>query len=80
MDSINSLNPRYTKVEEEGRVEKFMIYIYGQRGYQDRYRSNSGDRRIQFSGRVQYGQNYRGRPCMNKIIEMTIEEVILEGM
>ena len=35
---------------------------YDQRNYHNRYRSNSGDRRIQFSGRIQYGQNYRGRP------------------
>ena len=26
-----------------------------------RYRSNSGDRRISYRGRAQYGQNYRGR-------------------
>ena len=31
------------------------------RNYQNRYRSNSGDRRIHFSGRIQKGQNYRGR-------------------
>ena len=32
------------------------------KNYQNRYRSNSGDRRIQFSGSIQYRQNYRGRP------------------
>ena len=26
--SINSLNPRYTKLEEEDRVENFMIYVF----------------------------------------------------
>ena len=30
--------------------------------YQNRYRLNSGDRRIQFSARIQYRQKYRGRP------------------
>ena len=30
--------------------------------YQNRYRSDSGDRRISFSGRIQCGQNYRDRP------------------
>ena len=35
---------------------------YDQGNYQNRIRSNSRDRRIQFSGRSQYGQNYRGRP------------------
>ena len=34
---------------------------YDQRNCQNRYRSNSGDRRISFSGRIQYGQNYRDR-------------------
>ena len=29
--------------------------------HQNRYRSNSGDRRMSFRGRAQYGQNYRGR-------------------
>ena len=33
---------------------------YDQLGYQNRYRSNSGDRRIQFSGRIQYGQKEVG--------------------
>ena len=32
---------------------------YDPRNYQNRYRSNSGDRRISFSGRIQHGQNYR---------------------
>ena len=32
---------------------------YDQRNYQNRYRSNRGDRRISFSGRIQYGQDYR---------------------
>ena len=46
-----------------GQSRKFYDrHIFDQRGYQNRYRLNSGDRRIQFSGRVQYWQIYRGRP------------------
>ena len=33
---------------------------YDQGNYQNRYRSNSGDRRMSFRGRAQYRQNYRG--------------------
>ena len=36
-------------------------HTYDQRDHQNRYRSNSGGRRIQFSGIVQYGQGYGGR-------------------
>ena len=35
---------------------------YDQRNYQNRYRSDSGGRRISFIGRIQYRQNYRDRP------------------
>ena len=35
---------------------------YDQRNDQNRYRSNSGDRRTSYRGRCHYGQNYRGRP------------------
>ena len=38
-----------------------MRNYYDQGNYQNRYRSNSGDRRMSFRCRVQYGQNYRGR-------------------
>ena len=34
---------------------------YDQGNYQNRYRSNRGDRRTSFRGRDQYGQNYTGR-------------------
>ena len=37
-----------------------MRNFYDRHNYHSMYRSNSGDRRIQFSGRIQYGQNYRG--------------------
>ena len=35
--------------------------LYNKGNYQNRYRSNSGDRKMSFRGRVWYGQNYRGR-------------------
>ena len=35
---------------------------YDQRNYQNRYRSSSRDRRISFSDKIEYGQNYIGRP------------------
>ena len=39
------------------------------------------DRRIQFNGRIQYGQNCRGTTkVMNKAIEITLVEEILEAM
>ena len=54
---------------------------YDQRNYQNRYRSNSRDRRIQFSGRIHYEQNYRGRPRYGQgFIGMTLGEEILEVM
>ena len=34
---------------------------YDQGNYQNRYRSNSGDRRMSFRGRAQHGQNYTGK-------------------
>ena len=37
-------------------------YNYNHRNYQNRYISSSGDRRISFSGRIQYGQNSMHRP------------------
>ena len=33
-----------------------------QGNYQNRYRSDSGDKRMSFGGRAQYGQNYREVP------------------
>ena len=59
---------------KEGVNKKFKAKIYQNKrrgqtrnfydrcNYQNGYRLNSGDRRIQFSGRIQYRQNYRGRP------------------
>ena len=51
---------------------------YDQINYQNRYRSNSWDKRLQFSCRIQYRQNYRGRWSYEQGI--TLEEEILEVM
>ena len=44
---------------------------YNQGNYQNRYRSNRGDRRMSFTGRAEYGQNYTEGCNMLIIIEMT---------
>ena len=54
--------------------------IYNQGNYQNRYISSSGDRRISFSGRSQYGQNYRGRPRYEQSYRSDLEEESLQVM
>ena len=63
---ISSLNLRYINANEEGQTGNFYDHNYDQRNYQNRYRSHSGDRRISFSGRIQYRQNYLNRPRYNQ--------------
>ena len=73
-------------------MRNFYNHNYDRR---NRYRSNSGDRRISFSGRIQYGQNYRDRPKYRghseqeslegicdqiRILEVKIIEVDIEGI
>ena len=48
------------------KTRNFYDQNYGQRNYQNRYRSNSGDKRISFSGRIKYGWNNRDRPRYNQ--------------
>ena len=50
------------------------IHNYDRGNYKNRYRSKSGDRRIQFSGQIEVDQG------MSKIIGMIIGEEILEVM
>ena len=45
----------------QGKRRGQMRHYYDQGKYQNRYRSNNGDRRMSYRGRAQYGQNYRGR-------------------
>ena len=64
MVRISSLSLRYIKVR--GQTRNCYDLNYDQRSYQNRNRSNSEDRRISFSGRIEYGQNYRDRPRYNQ--------------
>ena len=50
--------PKIYQSKRRGQMRNF----YDRHNYQNRYRSNRGDRTIQFRGRIQYGQNYRGGP------------------
>ena len=52
--------PKIYQGERRGQTRNFYDrHSYDQRNYQNRYRSNTADSRISFSGRIQYGQNYR---------------------
>ena len=56
-DQIKQCKPKIYQNKREGQIKNFYNRCnYCQRNDQNRYRSNSGDRRIQ------YGHNYRGRP------------------
>ena len=46
---------------------------------QNSYRSNSGDMRIQLSGRIQYVQITEVCQGMDKVLGMTLGEEILEA-
>ena len=52
--------PKIYQSRKRGQTRNF--YDRHDRNDQNRYRSNSGDRRFSCSGRIQYGQNYRDRP------------------
>ena len=57
-EGINkAFKPQIYQNRRRGQTRNF----YNRCNYQNRYRLNSGDRRRQFSGRIQYEQNYRGR-------------------
>ena len=49
--------PKIYPGERRGQTRNY----YDQSKYQNRYRSNSGDRRMSFRDTAQYRQNYRGR-------------------
>ena len=64
MRSTGHSDLRFTKAKEEGQSRNFYdSHNYDRGNYQNRYRSNSGDRRIQFSrqrwDKLRYEQNYR---------------------
>ena len=50
--------PKIYQGKKRGQTKNY----YDQGNYQTRHKSNSGDRRMSFRGRTQYGQNCRGRP------------------
>ena len=91
-DKIDKLTYMMSKLTVQGSNQnkpfKLKIYqgkmrgqtrnFYDQCNYQNRYRSNSGDRRMLFKGRAQYRQNYRGGCNMLTIIEMTSGEELLQ--
>ena len=75
-DKIDKLTSMVSKLttQDNNQNKHFKSKIYKERlgvqsrnsysdcaNYQNRYRLNSRDRRTSFSGRGQYGQNYRGR-------------------
>ena len=78
-DGINKkFKPQIYQSKRMGQSRNFYDkYNYDQRNYQNRYGSNSGDKGIQFSGRIQYGQNFKVDPDMGKTIGLTLEEEIL---
>ena len=60
-DQNKQLKPMIYQSKWRGITRNFYDQNYDQRNYQNRYRSNIGDRRTSYRGRGQYGQNYRGR-------------------
>ena len=57
----NNQNKQFKPKIYQGKRRGQTRNYYDQGNYQNRYRSNSGDRRTSFRGRAQYGQDYRGR-------------------
>ena len=45
-----------------------------------KYRLNSGDRRVEFNDRIQYGQNYRDSPRYHQNYRNVLEGKIPEGI
>ena len=78
---VKPFKPKIYQSKRRGQTRKtYNRCHYGQRNYQNRYRPNSGDRRISFSSRIQYGQNTEIDQGMIKTIGMILEEKILEGI
>ena len=62
MDQVDNLNHKFIKVEAEDKNRgNYDTCNYDQQSYQNRYRSDSGDRRQdrQDRGRPRYEKNYR---------------------
>ena len=80
MTKLSNSSQKYIKAKGEDRQRSFYDQNYGKRIYENRYRSNSGDRRISFSGRIQYGQKTATDQGIIRTIEVILEEEILEGI
>ena len=65
IDQTKQFKPKIYQSKRREQTRNFYDENYGQRNY-NRYRSNSGDKRILFSGRIQYGQNNRDIPRCNQ--------------
>ena len=57
----SSQNRQFKPKTYQGKRRGQSRNYYEQDRYQNRYRSNSGNRRMPYRGRAQCGQNYRGR-------------------
>ena len=66
--------PKIYQGKRRGQTRNY----YDQGNYQNGYRSNSGDRRMPYRGRAQYGQNIEEGPNMLTIIGKTSGKEILE--
>ena len=73
------IKPKLYQGKRRGQMRNFYDRKdYDQRNYQNRYRHNSGYRRVLFSGRIQYGQIKEIDLGMIRIIEETLEGESLE--
>ena len=63
-DGLNKhFKPKIFQNKRRGQTKNFHDKCnYDHKNHQNRYRSDSRDRRISFSGRIQHGQNYRDIP------------------
>ena len=70
--------PKVYQSKWREQTRNFYDCNYGQRNYQNRYISNSGDRRISFSGRYNMDRIIGINQGIMGIIEVILEEELLE--
>ena len=75
----NQSKPFKPKIYQDKRRGQARNY-YDQDDYQNKYRSNSGDRRMLLRGRAQYGQNCRGRSQYDQIDRNYLRRGNFRGM
>ena len=76
----NNQNKQFKPKLYQGKRRGQTRNYYDQDNYQNRYGSNSGDRRTSIRGRGQYKQNYRGRPQYVNTYRNDIRRENLRGM